>query len=441
MEPEHIESLYPATTREKEIGQLFAFIKAGKSTQLIGLPGVGRGNVLGFLSYNRSIRIHHTSEKDQTQYHFVLCNFSEMKSRPLFDVIKFIFLELTSSLHERRREKEFLLVDNLFKNALSYQDELVLFQALKDAVELLTLEKGLFVIFCFDRFETYIPQLTSQLFTDLRSLRGRAKYKFSIIFSVTRPLEDTVGEDLLADFYEYIADSHVYLSLKDDVGLRFRIKHLEKLTGKQLSQPAIDKLLQLTGGHAKLTRLGLEALFTKEVEPTDTFFLSLKTMQNALGEIWHFLTPDEQQDILHICKDGSCPDPNHFLQEIHLLEKDAITIPLFQAFVENLSQKKEKEPYVFDGLTNTIQQAGRIVSDQLTRSEFRLFRLLLEHQNEVVDREVLIQAVWSDSKTQEGVSEQAIDQLIFRLRKKIEKDPTHPIHIQTIKGRGVKFVQ
>lgn len=441
MEPQHAESLYPATTREKELGELFELIKSGKSAQLIALPGVGRANTLGFLAYNRNIRIHHVGEKEQTSYHFVLCNFSEIKNRSIFDVMKFLFLELASSLHERRNEEEFLLIDRMFKAALSYNDELVLFQALKDAVELLTLSKGLTITFLFERFETYIPQVTEQFFNNLRSIRNRAKYKFSVIFSVTRPLEDAIESELLADFYEYIADNHVYLSLKDGAGLRFRIKHLEKLTGKQLPQSTIDKLLRATGGHAKLTRLGMEALFAKEAEPTDAFFLSLKTIQNTLREIWHFLTPDEQQDVLHICKDGYCPDPNHFLQEIHLLEKDTITIPLFQTFVTNLSQKIEQEPYFFDGPTDTIQQGGRIVSDQLTRSEFRLFRLLLEHRNEVVDREALVQTVWSDSKTQEGVSEQAIDQLIFRLRKKIENDPTHPIHIQTIKGRGVKFVQ
>src|SRR5579872_1146171 len=110
-EVEHMESLYPAGTREKEIGELFAFIKSGKSAQLIAMPGVGRANVLGFLAYNRTVRIQHTNEKEQTQFHFVLCNFSEMKNRPLPDVMKFIFLELVSSLHERRREEEFLLVD------------------------------------------------------------------------------------------------------------------------------------------------------------------------------------------------------------------------------------------------------------------------------------------------------------------------------------------
>src|SRR5258706_7987916 len=144
---EHFESLYPTTTREKEMGEIFASVKQGKSLQLMSLPGAGKATVLGFLAYNRNIRIHHLGESEQLSYHFILVNFSELKNRPLFDVMKFIFLELASSLHERRREEEFLVVDNLFKDTLSYQDEMVLFQGLKDAIDFLTLEKGIALTF------------------------------------------------------------------------------------------------------------------------------------------------------------------------------------------------------------------------------------------------------------------------------------------------------
>lgn len=440
-----MESLYPATTREREIGELFSFIKAGKSCQLIAMPGVGRGSTLGFLAYNRNVRIHHTGEKEQMQYHFVLCNFSEMRNRPLLDVMKFLFLELASSLHERRREEEFLVVDKLFKDALSYKDELVLFQQLKTAIDFLTLEKNLTVTFLIERFETYISRVTEEFFNNLRSMQNRAKYKFSVVFSTTRPLEDVLEPELLADFYEYVADNHVYLSLTDTVGTEFRIAYLEKLTGETLPKNVVETILSLTAGHGKLTRLSLETSLSKNQEGktmTKELLLAQKTVLGALREIWQFLTPDEQQDILHICKDGVCPDPNRFLQKIYLIRDGKITIPLFVDYIAMQSKNQSgKEMFVLDETTNTIRFSGTVISDMLTLSEFRLFKLLLVSAGTVIDRETIIAHVWSDSKTQEGVSEQAVDQLIFRLRKKIEDDPNNPKHIETIKGRGVKFVQ
>jgi hypothetical protein len=444
-EAQHLESLYPEDSRSKEIGQLLSYIKEGNSAQLIGLPGAGRGNLLGFLAYNRSVRIKHLGEDEQLKYHFVLCNFSEIKNRPLFDVMKFLFLELSSSLHERRKEEEFLVVDQMFKEALSYQDELVLFQGLKKAIDFLTLEKHISVVFLLERFETYIPLVTSEFFTNLRSIRSRAKYKFSVIFSVTRPLEDLLEPTLMADFYEFVAGHHVYLSLLDKAGIAFRAEYLEKLTGQKISQITIDSILSLTAGHGKLTRLAMEAASSQQHKSdsiTEDFLLSLKTIQGALFEIWYFLTPDEQQDMLTLCQGRDCPLPNQFLQDVGLIKDNAITIPLFATFVrERVAPATPKETHIsYNAETNTISKGDLILSKQLTASEFRLLRLLLENEDVVIDRERIIETVWKDSKSFAGVSDQAVDQLIFRLRKKIEDDPNNPKHIQTVKGRGITFL-
>ncbi len=65
---------------------------------------------------------------------------------------------------------------------------------------------------------------------------------------------------------------------------------------------------------------------------------------------------------------------------------------------------------------------------------------MLQHQDQILDREEIISVVWQENATTAGVTEQAVDQLVFRLRRKIEKDPNNPVHLQTIKGRGIKFV-
>ena len=84
MEPTHFESLYPANTREHEISKILAFIKEGNSCQVISLPGGGRSNLLGLLSYNRNVRLKHLGE-NQKWFHFVLLDFSEIRKRPLAD--------------------------------------------------------------------------------------------------------------------------------------------------------------------------------------------------------------------------------------------------------------------------------------------------------------------------------------------------------------------
>lgn len=443
MDHEHLEALYPADTRFEEIAQLATYITEGNSCQLIGIPGIGKGNICKFLSYNHDIRTAHFGQK-QTEYHFVYITLAEVKNRPLGDVLKFMFLELVSSLHERSLDDAFTTTDAIFKKSLGYKDELVLFQGLKDAIDYLVHEKNLHIIFTIDRLELYIPFLTDDFFVHLRSLRERAKYKFSVIFSCTRPLEEIVEPKILADFYEFFAGHTVYIRLYDEPGVNFRIHYLQQLAGKTLSSEYVSQLIQTTGGHGKLIRLGCEALLAAEknvpLSNMAEFLFAQKTIQSALRELWSFLTPSEQQALTDCVHGKACKIDPSSLQKSGLLDKtNRITIPLFTTYITTQTTE-EKQTLSYDPATDTITKGAVIFSEQLTGAEFRLLKFLLHHPDTILDREIIIPAVWKETTTTAGVSDQALDQLIFRVRKKIEEDPNNPTHLLTIKGRGIKFV-
>jgi two-component system response regulator RegX3 len=68
--------------------------------------------------------------------------------------------------------------------------------------------------------------------------------------------------------------------------------------------------------------------------------------------------------------------------------------------------------------------------------EFDLLEFLVRNSGRVLTRNQLIDRVWGadyvgDTKT--------LDVNIKRLRAKIEIDPAHPSHIQTVRGLGYKF--
>jgi len=145
-----------------------------RQPRVVSVPGAGRSNLLGFLAYNRNLRIKHLGAQ-QTKYHFVYLNFSEIKKKPLIEAVKFIFLGLVDSLRERQMTKDYETANKIFKDSLELKDELVLFQGLKKAVDYLALEKNLTIVFLFDRFEDYISVVDSEFFANLRVLRNRAK--------------------------------------------------------------------------------------------------------------------------------------------------------------------------------------------------------------------------------------------------------------------------
>ena len=73
----------------------------------------------------------------------------------------------------------------------------------------------------------------------------------------------------------------------------------------------------------------------------------------------------------------------------------------------------------------------------LTRQEFKVLKYLMYRPELVVTRQKLVASVWPKRKRS---SRRTVDNHIARLRQKIEKDPAHPVYLQTVYGVGYKFV-
>jgi DNA-binding response OmpR family regulator len=69
--------------------------------------------------------------------------------------------------------------------------------------------------------------------------------------------------------------------------------------------------------------------------------------------------------------------------------------------------------------------------------EANLLRYLIEHEGRAVSRKAMLEDVWS---LREDTDTRAIDNFIVRLRRYIEKDPSEPQHLVTVRGVGYKFI-
>jgi predicted component of type VI protein secretion system len=74
----------------------------------------------------------------------------------------------------------------------------------------------------------------------------------------------------------------------------------------------------------------------------------------------------------------------------------------------------------------------------LSAQQFKLLWLLYENQSQVISRPDLIAVVWGEEQSA-GVSDQALDALIRRLRDRLASlDPVHQ-YIVTVRGHGVRL--
>jgi DNA-binding response OmpR family regulator len=73
----------------------------------------------------------------------------------------------------------------------------------------------------------------------------------------------------------------------------------------------------------------------------------------------------------------------------------------------------------------------------LTLMEASLLRYFVQHEGSPVPRKEILEKVWN---VHEDTDTRAIDNFIVRLRRYIEKEPSNPRHLQTVRGVGYRFV-
>jgi two-component system, OmpR family, alkaline phosphatase synthesis response regulator PhoP len=113
-----------------------------------------------------------------------------------------------------------------------------------------------------------------------------------------------------------------------------------------------------------------------------------------------------------------------------------------RAAVRRLNQSSDKvEVFGFDDVEVNfsrmeLHRAGLLVA--LTPQEFKMLRFFLNNPERVISRTELLNEVWGYNNYP---TTRTVDTHILRLRQKLEKDPTDPVHFRTVHGTGYKFVR
>ena len=159
------------------------------------------------------------------------------------------------------------------------------------------------------------------------------------------------------------------------------------------------------------------------------------------------LTPTPEGVILEDLgsKNGTHHNGNLLSAPVVLQDGDLVSVALAQQF---LFLTSDATMPLLDG-----GKPGRLMMDQKSRrvwvnqlqlvpplsaQQFKMLWLLYESQGQVVSRPDLVAAVWGDDQAA-GVSDQALDALIRRLRDRLAAlDPTHQ-YIDTVRGHGVRL--
>lgn len=103
-----------------------------------------------------------------------------------------------------------------------------------------------------------------------------------------------------------------------------------------------------------------------------------------------------------------------------------------------LSLETDKRGLRIDKETRQVWVNGALIDPPLSLHQYRLLDALWESGGSVITREQIIEAVWPEAAS-EGVSEQAIDALVRRLRERIEECDNEFRYIVTVRGHGFRM--
>jgi hypothetical protein len=150
-------------------------------------------------------------------------------------------------------------------------------------------------------------------------------------------------------------------------------------------------------------------------------------------------------------KNGTWVNNEQLKGERPLKDGDEISIAMVVkfAFVESESTA----PLTFEAVTSSESGKLRIDRDSrrvfvgnqeidppLSLPQYRLLELLFDARGAVCTRSNVIEAVWPDAVS-DGVSEQAIDALVRRLRDRIAEIDPERQYIITVRGHGFRLDQ
>jgi len=234
----------------------------------------------------------------------------------------------------------------------------------------------------FDRFDGLPLETQPALYGNLRALRDEHKYRLTYVTFTRHPLE---GRSELAElFYAHT----LWLGPLSESAARWAIDEYRQRSGQTWDEPVYHAILEVSGRYPSFLRAACEAVAASGGPPPEAAALrGHPAVRRRVEEFWASAVPE---DLRHSGLEG---------------------LPL-------LAQE----------------------SNELTAKEALLLKYLQAHPGQVCEKDELMRAVWPEVKVyDDGLQDDSLAQLVRRLRRKIEPEPSNPSHIFNVPGRGYRY--
>ena len=446
---------YSPSYRAAETRQVMGWIRAGECACIVGLRGSGKSNFIRFI-LDTDTQQHYLGH-DQTNFIIVLVNLLVLTERSEWGVYELILNNLEAELQARNMDTEIVdRVSSIHQSMMHGRDPLTAQRYLENCISILCQQSTRQIVLLFDEFDTVFRDLPPSLFRYLRATRDAYKDQISYIVVVTHDLpnlRDKFNNDV-DHFHRLVSRNPCWVGPHDEADATQMINYLTSRRNLKLDEKEKALLFELSGGHARLLK-GIMSLITidnSNILTKPTLAIAKETViERECKNIWESFSENEKA-ALYSFSNGDPLDEqvlNHLVARGLLRQKSKGAAPwmifssllaifiretALQALPAQIGTYMIRSPRI-------VQIDGRRI-DNLTELEFDLLFYLYEQRGRVCTKDDLLWNVYRhrDDNDAQGFTNEAIQALISRLRKKIEPLPNQPRYLVTVRGGGYQLV-
>ena len=290
---------YPETYRSHEVAILCGWIAGGVSGTVVGSPGSGKSNLLGFICH-RPDALRPAIAADKTVFLIPL----DLNNLPTDDLSTFYRAILRAFYEARVRFDEKLqrtLVE-LFRSHYISVDPFVAQSALREwLLGMQRLQKR--IILVIDRFDWFCLHASPEMADTLRGLRDSFKDTLSYIVGTRRELAYFADQRALGELYELLDTFICWMQPMAEQDAQRLIQ--EEVGSRGPDEAQVGHLLGLSGRHPALLKSACHWWrLQNQLPPPAEWAEALRrfpAFAHRLDVLWQSFTMSEQQVLQRVC--------------------------------------------------------------------------------------------------------------------------------------------
>ncbi len=452
---------YPDSYRAVELQTIADWISQGESGCVVGLPGIGRSTLLDFL-YHRPQAFAQYLDIPLERVAIIPVDLNILPD----DTVATLYRVILRAFYRARGQFDDALqqiITDFYRQHAGTRDPFLPQGALLDLLALFQARETR-LVWILNHFDEFLKTATPEMARTLRSLRDGYKGTLCYLIGMVNELSHSPYREAARPLHDILDINICWVGPLSQPDANHMIRRELQTAVPPPDAEEIQQLWRLTGGHPTLIRVAAHwwATTGRQQAPSQWIdsLLAQRNMQQRLTRLWNHLTQEEQFTLSELQKEqllsssqsgkraNAGPKGQADLRALRLeslsgLQEKGICrrqnegwrifSDLFSAYVGQAAGRSRGRIWE-DTDTKELFQ-GRATLTTLTPLEREALRFFIQQPRVRHTYTDIFEAAWPEDVQYAAASNEAIQQMIRGLRKKVEPIPSKPVYIITWRGQ------